>query len=118
MTISNGKLGERIGGQFCRRQGYVLLAENFHCREGELDLVMQDNDSLVFCEVKLRTSSKEKALASVSRAKQTKLVLAAAAYLAAHPELQDMRTRFDVLAVVPRNGNWEVHHLPDAFRPD
>ena len=50
-----GKLGERLAERFLVGKGYVLVGRNWHCREGEIDLVFRDGLELVFVEVKLRT---------------------------------------------------------------
>lgn len=55
-TRKIGQLGEDIGRKFLETRGYLLLTRNYHCRFGELDLVMRDTDDkeIVFVEVKMR----------------------------------------------------------------
>lgn len=53
-----GALGEKIAANFLRENKYKILAKNFHTRFGELDIVALDHDTLVFVEVKTRTSAK------------------------------------------------------------
>jgi uncharacterized protein (TIGR00252 family) len=66
---------------------------------GEIDLVMRDRDCLVFVEVRYRRANRfASAAASVDRSKQRKLMRAAAAFLAGHPEFCDLAVRFDVVA--------------------
>ena len=51
-----GKLGEKEALRHLRRKGYRLIARNYHCRYGEIDLIAIQNDVLVFIEVKARSS--------------------------------------------------------------
>lgn len=79
--------------------GLKLLARNFGCRYGELDLVMRERDCVVFVEVRYRESAdRGDGLASVGAAKRAKLVRAAAVYLAANPQLAACACRFDIVA--------------------
>ena len=52
-----GRTAEQLAAAFLERQGLTLLARNYRCRFGEIDLVMRDGDSVVFVEVRLRRSS-------------------------------------------------------------
>jgi putative endonuclease len=53
-TKDLGRLGERLAAEHFSRLGYDVLARNHHTRFGELDLVLSDGETLVFCEVKTR----------------------------------------------------------------
>lgn len=79
-------------------QGLVLLAVNVRYRDGELDLVMRDGGVLVFVEVRYRVRADfGGAAASVTPAKQRRLVRAATRYLAAHRKYAALPCRFDVV---------------------
>lgn len=82
---------------FLEERGLKVVERNFRCRFGEIDLIMQDNDVLVFVEVRKRKyPAFGSAAASVSRAKQQKLIRAARFYL--HGSHRIPSCRFDVLA--------------------
>lgn len=82
-----------------RGQGLGTLERNYQCRQGEIDLIMEDGDSLVFVEVRYRRgNSHGGALASVDAHKQRRLVQAARHYLARHPGQAARPCRFDVVA--------------------
>jgi putative endonuclease len=82
------------------RAGLALVARNYNCRYGEIDLVMRDRDVVVFVEVRYRSASRfGDGVDSISAAKRTKLVRAASAFLAEHPRLASAACRFDVLAI-------------------
>jgi putative endonuclease len=80
--------------------GLHLVARNFRCRLGEIDLVMREGDTLVFVEVRQRQSARfGDASESVTAAKQRKLQAAAALFVAWHPALRDLPMRFDLFAL-------------------
>ena len=94
-----GALGEKMARDFLKKRGYRLWESNYSCREGEIDIVAQDNDYLVFVEVRTRSStdfgSPEE---SVTAAKKEKLVNLALHYLQSHQKLPPF-WRIDVVAV-------------------
>lgn len=82
-----GDDAERIAERFLTRRGLELVARNYRCRYGEIDLIMRQAETLVFVEVKLRKTMSGKvdfggALASITASKQAKLVATAQHYLA------------------------------------
>ena len=56
-NTSLGRYGEDVAARLLREQGMVVIDRNWRCREGEIDLVLRDGDTLVVCEVKTRTST-------------------------------------------------------------
>lgn len=81
------------------RAGLKPLARNYTTRQGELDLVMLDRDTVVFVEVRYRVRAGHgDALASVTRSKQEKLIRTAQLWLADHPQHAQRACRFDVVS--------------------
>ena len=121
MTILNprklfGQAGESAAEEYLRRKGYRILARNLHSPLGELDLVAEDGQVLVFVEVKARrTDAFGGAIHAVHHRKQEKLIQLAAQYLARH-HIKDRLCRFDVVllqgpdATVPH-----IEHIQNAF---
>src|SRR5690606_17233911 len=92
------------------------LESNFNTRWGELDLVMQDGDTLVFVEVRYRAGEGYGgALASVTAGKRARLVRAAALYLAQHPKFAQLPSRFDVVAFDGTSTQPQMQWLRAAF---
>lgn len=92
------------------------MAANWRCRQGEIDLILRQDRLLVFAEVRLRNRDDfGGALASVTPAKQRKIVATARAFLQHHPEFGTCDCRFDVLALRAGREAWQVHWLPGAF---
>jgi putative endonuclease len=94
-----GDAGEEIAARELVRRGYVVRERNWRCPEGELDLVAEQGETLVFVEVRTRRGdhfgTPEE---SITLAKRAHLIAAAQAYLEAH-SLQDRDWRIDVVAV-------------------
>ncbi len=94
-----GRFGQDLAREYLTRKGYLILAENFYCQAGELDLIAQKDDQLVFIEVKTRRSRKfglpEEA---VNRTKREKMHKAALVYLA-QEKIKNNIFRFDCLAL-------------------
>jgi len=109
-----GDSGERRAEARLARSGLRTIARNWHCRHGELDLVMADGETLVFVEVRLRTPRGfADGAASVDAGKQRKLAQAAAMYLATHPAWQEAPCRFDVVGIEGDTG--EIGWIRNAF---
>ena len=93
-----GTHGEELAAQWYEARGFVVLARNWRCSIGELDLVAAQPGLVVFCEVKTRTTAVfGGAVAAVGVGKQRRIRRLAAEWLASHPGRADVR--FDVAAV-------------------
>lgn len=80
---AQGARAEQLAAQFLQRQGLKLLQQNYRCRYGEIDLILQDGATVVFAEVRLRSRNDfGGAAASINPAKQAKIVRTAEHYLA------------------------------------
>ena len=115
-TRSSGNRGEAEVAKYLRKQGYVLLASQWRCRFGELDLVAKDKQGTIcFVEVKLRSAgSIALPREFVDQRKQARLRTAAASYLSTH-EIE-APARFDVAEVYQENnGTLRIEYLENAF---
>ncbi len=100
-----GDAAEDAGLAHLRNQGLQLVERNFRCRGGEIDLIMRDGATVVFVEVRARASdSHGGAAASVTPAKQRRLILAAQTWLQAQPGTPPCR--FDVVALEGGRMQW------------
>jgi len=112
-----GRRGEEAASRHLEGLGWTILERRHRTRFGEIDLVAEDGDVLVFVEVRSRRSrscgSPEE---SVSAAKQRRLELLARSFLAGRG-IRGRSCRFDVIAVEEYpGGQMELRHLRDAFR--
>lgn len=98
-----GRWGEALVAEDLRRKGWTVVATNFRCRMGELDIVAENERYLAFVEVKLRKNGKfGAACEAVGPAKQRKLRAAAEFYLMSRPT--ELQPRFDVAEVYAPQG--------------
>jgi putative endonuclease len=93
---SIGAVAERRAAEYLVRQGLRLIASNYRCRGGEIDLIMGDGNVLVFVEVRARAASRFGGAAeSITAGKRARIILAARHYLASTG--MDVPCRFDAL---------------------
>lgn len=99
-----------------QREGYKIITLNWSCPYGEIDIVAQRQNIIVFVEVRARHShSTEAAFASIDARKRQKIEATARSYLHDH-HLEDQPWRIDVIAIAtPRDGNPLLQHVEDAF---
>ncbi|MBI5041961.1 MAG: YraN family protein [Gammaproteobacteria bacterium] len=115
-----GPHAEALACRFLQRQGLRLITRNYRCRQGEIDLIMQDQDNLVFVEVRYRRQSRYgSGLESVTQRKQRRIVHCAAHYLHCHPQAARYAARFDVVALGPDtdggSSNTRIEWIRNAF---
>lgn len=108
----DGQRAEELCADLLRQAGLRILARNWRCRMGEIDLVAEENGTLVFAEVRLRRDARYGGAAeSVTAAKRARLVAAARLYLAGRAAAP---CRFDVLLLDSLEAA-RVHWIRDAF---
>jgi putative endonuclease len=108
---ARGQIGEALAAAALTQRGYTILARNWRCEAGELDIIARHADTLVFVEVRSTWDNPELALESVDARKLVRVASLADRYLAEHG-LEDAAHRIDVVAVNRRTGAVEV--LQDA----
>lgn len=115
----DGAWGEALAAEYLRKKRYKLVAQGYRCRFGEIDLIVENKNYLVFVEVKLRKSADfASAREYVDRRKQDRLRVTASMYLADHPT--HLQPRFDVIEIYAPEGHLTkkplVEHMEDAFQ--
>ncbi len=113
-----GSRGERIAARALRQAGYRIVTRNYKCFAGEIDLIALDDDTLVFVEVKTRSSA-DAAFpeANVNHRKQRQITRVARAYVAAK-QIDERPLRFDVVSVLLEGRSKPaVEHFVNAFEP-
>jgi putative endonuclease len=111
-----GRAGERLAAKYLLDAGYLVLDKNWRCDRGEIDIVAQDGSTLVFCEVKTRSSNAfGEPIEAVTSLKSGRLRLLAVRWLALQSRnWPDMR--FDVIGVMRRPGlTAQIRHIKGAF---
>lgn len=106
-----GKYGEDRACEYLANQGFQILARNFRCREGELDIVAQEGNTLVFVEVKTRTSvAAGHPFEAITALKQARIRRLAAEWCQRH-QVSRVQVRLDAIAVILRGGRVSIEHL-------
>jgi len=113
-STSLGRDAENRAWRFLQSHGLRLLQRNYRSRRGEIDLVLQDRDSLVFVEVRCRRQSRfGSAAESIDRRKQSKLLACAQHYMQSNPEMARRPCRFDVISFDGPDGT--IEWIRNAF---
>jgi putative endonuclease len=111
--IKHGAQAEQLAAQYIQQQGLKLIVQNYRCRLGEIDLIMQDGTTLPFIEVRLRSNANfGGAAASIDVRKQQRIIRTAQQYLA-----NPVRTppcRFDAILLQVMRGH-TMQWLKNAF---
>lgn len=112
-----GALQESLAETYLRGHGLRPVARNYHCRQGEIDLVMTHGNQLVFVEVRFRRNTRHgDAVESVTPAKQRRVVQCARHYLRRHGLTEQISCRFDVLGISLNSAGETCYRwIPDAF---
>ncbi len=116
-STNKGQITEQFAERYLTARGLKLVDKNYHCRQGEIDLIMKDQKTYVFIEVKYRQSSFfGGAIAAVSANKQRKIKHCVTFYLQ-QAGLNEYNTpcRIDVVALQGDLNNPKVTWLPNAF---
>lgn len=97
---TRGKDAEDHACRYLQTQGLQLLQRNYRSKRGEIDLILQDEDSLVFVEVRYRSNPHfGTAAESVDRRKQSRIIACAQHYMLTHPDSREQPCRFDVVSI-------------------
>ena len=109
-----GKLAERLAAEYLVKEGYDVLATNWRCAEGEIDIICRIGEQTVFVEVRAKSSGEFGSPAeSISRRKQQKLISASERYLADSADLTP-DWRIDFIGVEFSSGGHRLEHIPHA----
>lgn len=110
-----GLKGEEAAKRYLRKNGFKILDANYQCRFGEIDIIAQKKDTIVFCEVKTRSEGMLAApQESVDYFKQQKIIKTAQIWLQ-HKGIDDCPLRFDVLAITVSAGKAKIEHIENAI---
>lgn len=114
---TSGQQAEALAARFLERHGLQVVAQNFRCRGGEIDLVCRERRTLVFVEVRLRRNANYGgAAASITASKQARIILAARHYLSANAA-SESDCRFDCVLLDGLDEN-RIEWVRDAFSAD
>ena len=112
-----GKIAEEFAANYLIRQGLKLIARNFHCRFGEIDLIGLEQDTLIFTEVRYRKNEKHLAVVeTIDQRKCRKLIITSKYFLNKHRTYQSHQCRFDVIAITGDINKPVIEWIKNAFQ--
>ncbi|MGI5877026.1 MAG: YraN family protein [Christensenellales bacterium] len=114
-TRELGRSGEQAAGRYLESLGCRIVARNYRTRQGEVDLIALDGETVVFAEVKTRRSQRAGSGAeSVTARKQEHIIRAALAFLQERG-MEEAPARFDVIELLYAREGFRIRHIRDAF---
>lgn len=113
--IRTGSEGEHSAVKYLRKRGYTIITTNYRAKTGEIDIIAQDKDYVVFIEVKTRRSSNYGLPAeAVNYKKQQKIINTALCFMNSR-KLTNSACRFDILEIYLKNDTVQYNHIINAF---
>ena len=106
-----GRRGEYLARLYLEKKGYTFIRANFSGKHGEIDLVMQENDEIVFVEVKTRTSLEFGNPAEAVDSDKINHILKTAKYYLYSNRIENANMRFDIIEVFIYKGRYRVNHI-------
>ncbi|MGF7431737.1 YraN family protein [Thermoanaerobacterium thermosaccharolyticum] len=114
-----GNLGESIAEKYLLKSGYVVVSKNFRCPIGEIDIIALNKNSLIFVEVKTRTSTKfGHPKEAVNYYKKNKIIKVAETFLSYNKKYTNYLSRFDVIEILIDPKTFKLNnlnHIKNAF---
>ena len=111
---NKGAEAENQACHFLQQKGLKLITRNYYCRQGEIDLIMNDNEATVFIEVRYRKNNHYgDAKESITTQKQNKIRTTALHYMQSHPQKNNVR--FDVIAITGEGPQQQLEWIQNAF---
>jgi len=115
-TIATGKIAEEAAKHYLLSNQLTFIEANYHCRQGEIDLIMKEKEQLVFIEVKYRKNTRYgSTIETVTNTKQRRIIAAARHYLHRYNLTETMSCRFDIIGVEPAPKNHKNDSTDKGF---
>ncbi len=110
-----GFIGEKIAQGYLKDVGYKIIDTNFYSKKGEIDIIMREDNIIIFVEVKTRTNFKFGTPASaINKEKKLHIKKTAKIFLQIN-KLTNFNIRFDVVEVIFQNGKCKVNHIKNIM---
>ena len=110
-----GKAAEIIAKNYLLNKGHILVARNYRCFLGEIDIILLKDTTLVVCEVKYRKNDYESAVAAININKQRKIKKTLEYFLLNNSYFKIYEIRFDVIIITGNILNYEINWLKNTF---
>jgi putative endonuclease len=111
-----GQEGEQFALEYLKKAGFKILKMNWMWGKHEIDIIAENNNYVIFVEVKTRSEDYQMSpVSAVTKQKQKSMIWAADGYIKKFNI--DKESRFDVISVIKKENGFEIEHLEDAFYP-
>jgi putative endonuclease len=111
-----GKKGEDVASNHLKKAGFKILFRNWKWGKHEIDIIAENNDFIVFVEVKTRTDDYQMhPVTAINKEKQKSIIYAADGYLQRYS--LDKESRFDIITIIKKGEDYQIDHIEDAFYP-
>ena len=111
-----GQKGEDLAAGHLTKAGFKILFRNWKWGKHEIDIIAENNNLIVFAEVKTRTDGYQMdPVTAITREKQKSIIYAADGYLQRYKI--DKESRFDVITIIKKGEQYVIEHIEDAFYP-
>jgi putative endonuclease len=111
-----GTRGEELAAGYLRQKGYTVIDRNWKSGRTEIDIIAENNEYIVFIEVKTRSADYQVHPAdAVNVPKQRTIIFAASNYI--KNRRIDKEARFDIITVIFGRSDWEIDHIENAYYP-
>ncbi|MFC1712891.1 YraN family protein [Candidatus Poribacteria bacterium] len=113
-----GAKGEKLAAKFLKRKGYKIIQRNYNCKLGEIDIIAEQDRTIIFVEVKTRRTQEfgppQNAITAAKRSQISKVAL----FYIREKKLVDQSCRFDVIGITfsPESRKPEIEHIENAFQ--
>lgn len=109
-----GQKGEELAVEYLKKAGFKIIAQNWSSGKNEIDIIAENNEFIVFIEVKTRkVDFQMHPVAAVNHQKQRAIIYAASSYLKRFGI--DKESRFDIITVIQTDDTFEIDHIENAF---
>lgn len=106
-----GKFGENIAAKYLEENGYKIIARNFYCKVGEIDIIAKYKNEIIFVEVKTRSGEKYGLPSEAVNSAKIRHLYNTSKYFLQKNRMCDEYIRFDVIEVLLKNGKFNVNHI-------
>jgi putative endonuclease len=113
--IELGRQGEQAAREYLERNGYWVLAQNYRCRQGEIDIIAEKEEGLHFVEVKTRKDFSYGAPAEAVTGEKQRRLRYAAAFYAMRERRENAEQHMDVIEIIAKDGRFHIRHIKDAI---
>ncbi len=110
-----GDDGEAVVSHYLEEQGFKVIAKNYSCPYGEIDIIAQQNELTIFVEVKTRKTEYFAISSVVTKTKQLRIIKTAKHFIL-QKKLHNSSFRFDIATVVKNNNKENIEYIPNAFQ--